>query len=645
MIYKLSKKFKLNLRKVLQWGIFAYIIFLFVKTQVIDNYHVDFEAYCPFGGLQAGLSLLFNGTLACSMSGTQIFMGIGLVLGIVLFSKLFCSYICPLGTISEWLGRLGEKWKLRREIGGITDKILRSLKYILLIITLYFTTQTSELFCKEYDPFFASITLFGVDVSPLYATLTILILIVGSLFTRLFWCKYMCPLGAISNLFNFSILALIIIVPFVILQIAGVSIDPLYIFITVFVGAYIYEITQLKKTRNIQLFKIHRHEDSCIECGICTKKCPQGIDVAHLKVVRHADCNLCNECVSSCPVNNTLTLGKSKKRHNKLLPLIVTIVLFVAALLISADIRIPTVDQRWGSDEELARAKMIEVRGLKNVKCFGSSVSFVNQIKQQSGIVGARTFVKDHTVEIFYDTLATTEAAVKKSIFTPVKVTLSNSMANTDTIISYTLKIDKFFDQVDVLILETKLKQHGGFYSFYTQFGEPVLAKIYCADTIDSNDIVELIETRKTNYGSEGSEQILTSKFKVPFIEKDTTTELGLSVKKKMYPTFKRVFNNKARYANEELDYSDFIIEKYPLNEQMMPYLINHIGKADTGIVGIVSFYAVDFPVWRIYFVKELTTPENIWELVSREQFDIVYTNGVKEKLNNPYQFSLPSVE
>lgn len=59
----------------------------------------------PFGGLQALGSYLVNNSLACTMSMTQIMVGVMLAVGVILFSKLFCGYLCPLGTVSEWMGQ------------------------------------------------------------------------------------------------------------------------------------------------------------------------------------------------------------------------------------------------------------------------------------------------------------------------------------------------------------------------------------------------------------------------------------------------------------------------------------------------------------------------------------------------------------
>ena len=156
--------FKNNMyKKGLQWLIVALLGYMVIRLFVDPNYIADFEAYCPIGGMQAFASFMVNNTLACSMTETQIFMGIVLIAGVAFFSKLFCSYICPIGTFTEWLGKIGEKFNVRYTISGIADRSLR-LKYGLLFTTFYFSVKTSELFCKEFDPYYAAFTGFGHDV-------------------------------------------------------------------------------------------------------------------------------------------------------------------------------------------------------------------------------------------------------------------------------------------------------------------------------------------------------------------------------------------------------------------------------------------------------------------------------------------------
>ncbi len=189
-------------RMIIQWGVIAFILFLIIRQLFSRNFIADFEAYCPFGGIQALGSYMLNQALSCTMTSTQIAMGILLFVAVLIFSKLFCSFICPVGTVSEWLGKLGKKMKVRFTLKGVTDKILKSLKYILLFITIYFTFQSNELFCKKFDPYYAAVTGFNPDVVIWYAVISIFLVIAGSIFIRLFWCKYICPLGALSYIFK-----------------------------------------------------------------------------------------------------------------------------------------------------------------------------------------------------------------------------------------------------------------------------------------------------------------------------------------------------------------------------------------------------------------------------------------------------------
>ena len=117
------------LKNLLQWGTLAAIVGFVVYGLTLGEKPADVEAYCPFGGLQALGSYLVNNSLACTMSMTQIMVGVMLAVGVILFSKLFCGYLCPLGTVSEWMGRGGKKLKVSVEIrpGSIADRLLRAV--------------------------------------------------------------------------------------------------------------------------------------------------------------------------------------------------------------------------------------------------------------------------------------------------------------------------------------------------------------------------------------------------------------------------------------------------------------------------------------------------------------------------------------
>ncbi|MCG8375609.1 MAG: 4Fe-4S binding protein, partial [Chlorobiales bacterium] len=333
-------------------------------------------------------------------------------------SKLFCSYICPIGTISEWFGKLGDKIKVRITIKGILDKVLRSLKYVLLFITLYYTLDSSELFCKKFDPYYAVATGFDMDVVVLWASIGIFLVIIASVFIRLFWCKYICPFGALANVFKFTGFFIAVLLIYIIILKFGIELSYVWPLAVACVGGYIIEISNFKN-RFFPVAKITRNNNTCTDCQLCSINCPQAIDVANVDVVRDADCNLCSECIISCPAKDTLQINKRKQL--KWLPPISVVVLTALGMYIGTFFEVPTIDQQWYEPAKIAKAEVYSRSDLKNITCYGSSVSFANQMRKVNGVMGVQTYVGSKTVKIFYDPQLLDETKIEEAIFTAQK--------------------------------------------------------------------------------------------------------------------------------------------------------------------------------------------------------------------------------
>ena len=71
----------------------------------------------------------------------------------------------------------------------------------LLFTILYFTLSSSELFCKKLDPFYAVATGFKGEIVLWMSLTSLALLLLGGFVVKMFWCKYICPLGAASNIF------------------------------------------------------------------------------------------------------------------------------------------------------------------------------------------------------------------------------------------------------------------------------------------------------------------------------------------------------------------------------------------------------------------------------------------------------------
>jgi polyferredoxin len=192
-----------------------------------------------------------------------------------LLRKSFCSWLCPVGTISEYLWVWGRKWFRRNwRIPRWGDIALRSLKYILMGLFLYAVASMSVDGIKAFlgGPygvvadvkmlnFFRSLGLVGAIVLGA--------LVLASVFIPNFWCRYLCPYGALFGFFS--------------------MLSPL---------------------------RIKREVTLCIDCEKCAKACPSALPVDKLIAINSAECTGCMRCVTSCPAEGALhlSIAGSKKR-------------------------------------------------------------------------------------------------------------------------------------------------------------------------------------------------------------------------------------------------------------------------------------------------------------------------------------------
>lgn len=222
----------------------------------------SFEAFCPFGGAESLWGLFTSGQFSCALGPLNLSLFVG-VIGLTLVAKkAFCSWACPIGFLSELLGKLGLKLAKGRFVpSDKVDNWLRLLRYVILVISLYYTYKLGELILRGFDPFYIVFSGFGHGTLGWLSYATIAVLTIGALVIPMFFCRYLCPLGAVF--------------------------DPV---------------------SRLGLIKIHRNTDACTACGHCRLACPHNIPVHAVAKVSHRDCTNCLECVEICPDPDVLTL-------------------------------------------------------------------------------------------------------------------------------------------------------------------------------------------------------------------------------------------------------------------------------------------------------------------------------------------------
>ncbi|AHM57745.1 putative electron transport protein YccM (plasmid) [Peptoclostridium acidaminophilum DSM 3953] len=223
------------------------------------------HAICPFGGVAAFLALFQYDVMIPKIHNSSfVIMLIILFMGI-LFGPVVCSYMCPLGSIQEWIGNIGKKLfkkKYNNFMPTFIDKVLRYLRYGVLAFVVYLTTNSLKLVFLEVDPYYALFN-FWSDEATLGGLLVLAATLTLSIFVERPWCKYACPFGALIGLTNL-----------------------------------------------FSIFKIRRNSLTCINCKKCTRICPMNIDVSNKSIVTDHQCIRCGQCTSefACPVPSTVEL-------------------------------------------------------------------------------------------------------------------------------------------------------------------------------------------------------------------------------------------------------------------------------------------------------------------------------------------------
>lgn len=239
----------------------------------------------------AGAAGVIYGTLA---------LGLIIIVSTIIFGRYFCGWVCPLGSVNNLISSLKKAGGGKSTMTNNVFKPYQKLKYYILAflggMVLLGSYQAGLL-----DPIsllarslgmviFPALFLFvrlifgwmiGLGIVPLAAigdglmriseltflpqrqpifngifwlALILALIIFGNLIYTRFWCRALCPLGALLGVF------------------AGFSI-----------------------------FGLNKNDSRCDDCGKCLLRC-QGGDNPHRQLPhRRSECHLCLNCLDSCP--------------------------------------------------------------------------------------------------------------------------------------------------------------------------------------------------------------------------------------------------------------------------------------------------------------------------------------------------------
>ncbi len=249
------------------WQFFEFFIWASGRSTHYTPRPPAVEAFLPISALVGLKQLILTGTFdPVHPAGLTILMAVMTMS--FLFRKGFCGWICPIGAFSNLVEKLSRRTGLLLRLPAWVDIPMLGLKYLLLGFFVYFIFWKMD--PEQAAAFISSPYNMAVDAEMLQFFLSpsgvsmavILALVIISFFLRNFWCRYLCPYGALLG-----ILAII---------------GPV---------------------------QIRRNENHCTGCLRCEKACPSSIRITSKKTVRTAECIGCMECVARCPEKNCLIPG------------------------------------------------------------------------------------------------------------------------------------------------------------------------------------------------------------------------------------------------------------------------------------------------------------------------------------------------
>ena len=299
-----------TLRRISQTVFFLLFLFLLVMTEYrgVDSIPYPVKIFFDLDPLAALTTFLTAHSIPAMMLWSLVVVAIT-----VLFGRFFCAWVCPMGTLNHISSFVPGRKKAANIKRNGYDKRQR-LKYYLVVVVLIAAVFGLQL-TGYLDPFSVLIRSFGLAVYPVFnflirsAVYPLLALdwpwltpavagfysfmrehvlsfeqpyfyqgvLIGLIFTailllntlrRRFWCRYLCPLGALLGfLSRFSFL------------------------------------------------KLKVDENKCTHCMACKANCEGACDPQSTESWIRSECLPCYNCVESCPSGAIkLTLAMPKLR-------------------------------------------------------------------------------------------------------------------------------------------------------------------------------------------------------------------------------------------------------------------------------------------------------------------------------------------
>ncbi len=206
----------------------------------------------------------------------------------VLFGRVYCSSVCPLGVLQDIVNWISKKLKRKKKKQFDFLKELKLLRLVLLAIPILVFFLGSSLALNFLDPYSIYGKFAGNFLRPLLVVANNLVSAVSDHFKLYLVYNYEIKT---FNLIPFVITTTFFIVVVLMSFLKG----RLYCNTICPVG------TLLGYVSKFSLFKIAIKEEECSNCGACAKECKAGCINSEANTIDASRCVICFDCISSCP--------------------------------------------------------------------------------------------------------------------------------------------------------------------------------------------------------------------------------------------------------------------------------------------------------------------------------------------------------
>lgn len=207
------------------------------------------------------VTALTKGTFSVDTLSAQLITIAAVFFITAVWGRFFCGYLCSFGTLQELFFRMFQKLFPRKtRIPARLDSVLQDLKYLVfafIAVALWIMALPMEASFSPWGVFGMLISGNGSVMAAAVHTVgfvLLLVILIASLFAERFFCRYLCPLGALFTIVSGK-----------------------------------------------RCYKIRRKESACTNCGLCEKNCSMGVSILQKETVDSGKCIDCMQCLTLCP--------------------------------------------------------------------------------------------------------------------------------------------------------------------------------------------------------------------------------------------------------------------------------------------------------------------------------------------------------